>query len=222
MKWLVLLVLLGCGVLPLSAGTLVDLSVEISLPAANDMIRATLYSEASGPNPADLARRVNGEVAEALKLARAREGVKVQSGQQATYPVYSANQKVESWRMRSEIVLESKDHGAVSTLIAQLQSMHLAVGAISLMPAPETRRVVADQAIVEAVQAFRKRAALVAGELGKSWKIRQLNISQGSNQPMPFVRQARMSMVAEVASAPLEAGESQVSASISGQIELAD
>lgn len=202
------------------AGPLIDLAAEASLPAANDLVRATLYSEASGANPADLARRVNGEIAEALKLAKGKPGVKVQSGAQATYPVYGQGQKIDGWRMRSEIVVESKDQAAVSALIGQLQAMRLAVGGVQLLPSSETRRQVGDEAVREAIRAFEQRAALVAGQFGKAWKIRQLTIGQDS-RPQPMPRGLRAAAMAAEA-IPLESGESLVGASVSGQIELAD
>ena len=102
------------------AGTLVDLSAEASRPAANDMVRASVFSEASGNNPAELARRVNTDIAEALKVIRAKTGVSVKSGHQATYPVYGQAQKIDGWRMRSELVIESKDTSAVSELLGKL------------------------------------------------------------------------------------------------------
>ncbi|MCE1181810.1 MAG: SIMPL domain-containing protein [Rhodocyclales bacterium] len=222
MKRFFLPCLLALGACTVNAGTLVDLSVEVSLPATNDMVRANLYSEVSGANPALLAKRINSDISEALKLARGTEGVKVQSGAQNTYPVYNQAQKLESWRMRSEIVLESRDQAAVASLIGQLQGMRLAVGSVSLLPSPEKRKQVSDQAILEAVRAFQQRAALVAGELGKTWKIRQINVNQANHQPQPMLMQARGAMYDAAAPMPLEAGESQVTASINGQVELAD
>ena len=205
------------------AGTLVDLSAEASRPATNDMVRASVFSEASGNNPAELARRVNADIAEALKLIRAKSGVTVKSGQQSTYPVYGQAQKIDGWRMRSELVIESKDTGAVSELLGKLQQMRLAVGAVSQMPSPETRRQVEDEATREAIRAFQSRAAVVAEQLGKDWKIKQLNIQQGGGMPMPMMRASRGAMLAaEAAPAPLEAGESLLTTNISGQIELAD
>lgn len=205
------------------AGALVDLAAEASRPAANDMVRASVYSEASGKNPGELAQRVNADIAEALKLIRARSGVSVKSGQQSTYPVYTQGQKIDGWRMRSELVLESKDQGGVSELLGKLQQMRLAVGEVSLLPSPETRRKVEDEATREAIQAFQNRAAVIAGQLGKGWKIKQLSVQQGGGRPMPMMRAARgVMMAAEAAPAPLEAGESLVTTNVSGQIELAD
>lgn len=214
--------LVGCMAgATVQAGALVDLSAEASRPAANDMVRASVYSEASGKNPAELAQRVNADIAEALKLIRAKAGVSVKSGQQATYPVYSQAQKIDGWRMRSELVLESRSQGSVSELLGKLQQMRLAVGNVNLLPSPETRRQVEDEATREAIRAFQSRAAVIAEQLGKTWKIKQLNVQQGGGMPRPMMA-ARAVMVAEDVPAPLEAGESLVTTNVSGQIELSD
>ncbi|WP_374277924.1 SIMPL domain-containing protein [Azonexus sp.] len=203
------------------AGTLVDLSAEASRPAANDQVRARVYSEASGANPAELARRVNRDVAEALKLIRARAGISVKSGAQSTWPVYGREQKIDGWRLRSELVLETRDTAAISELLGELQQMRLAVGEVSQSPSPETRRQVEDETTRDAIRAFQARAALVAGQLGKTWQIRQLNIGHGHQAPVPVFR-AMKAMAAEAAPVPLEGGESLLTTTVSGQIELAD
>lgn len=204
------------------AATTVDLAAEASRPAVNDQVRAVVYSEGQGSNPAEIARRVNQEIAGALQLIRGKAGVSVKSGNQSTYPVYGRDQKIESWRMRSELVLESRDLGAVSDLLGELQQRRLAVGNVSQMPSPETRRQVEDEAMRDAIKAFQERAAVIAGALGKRWTIKQLSVSQqGGAMPMPIYRSAKV-MMAEAAPAPLEAGESLLTTTVSGQIELAD
>lgn len=217
-----LLALCGLCAAPAFAGPLIDLSVDSSRPAANDMVRATVYSEANGSNPGDLARKVNQEIAEALKQAKAKSGITVKSGQQTTYPVYGQGRRIETWRMRSELILESRDAAAMSELVGQLQQMRLAVGELSQMPSPETRQKVQDEVLKDALQAFQARAALIGQQFGKSWKIKTMSIQQGAQGPMPKVYMARAAMMADAAPAPIEAGESQLTTSISGQIELAD
>ncbi len=205
-----------------TAGITVDLTAEASRPAANDMVRATVYAEASGNTPADLARRVNHDIAEALKTIKAKPGIAVKSGRQSTFPVYAQNQKIDSWRMHSELVLESRDAAAVSELLGQLQQMRLAVSSVNQLPTPETRRKVEDEATREAIAAFRQRAAVVADVLGKPYKIRHLSVQQsGQMPPTPMLRASR-AMAAEAAPLPLEAGESLITTNVSGQIELAD
>ena len=223
MKAIKTVIFLG-GLLALGAqaATTVDLAAEAARPAVNDQVRAVVYSEVQGTNPADLARRVNQEIAGGLQLIRGKAGVSVKSGNQSTYPVYSRDQKIESWRMRSELVIESRDLGAVSELLGELQQRRLAVGQVSQMPSPETRRQVEDEATRDAIKAFQSRAEVIAGALGKKWKIKQLSVSQqGGAMPMPVFRAAKV-MMAEAMPAPLEAGESQLTTTVSGQIELLD
>ena len=212
----------GLLALGAQAATTVDLAAEAARPAVNDQVRAVVYSEVQGSNPADLARRVNQEIAGGLQLIRGKAGVSVKSGNQSTYPVYGRDQKIESWRMRSELVIESRDLGAVSELLGELQQRRLAVGQVSQMPSPETRRQVEDEATRDAIKAFQSRAEVIAGALGKKWKIKQLSVSQqGGAVPMPVFRAAKV-MMAEAMPAPLEAGESLLTTTVSGQIELLD
>lgn len=226
MKSALRLMILSAGMTAAAAqaGTLVDLAGEATLPAANDMVMATVYAEASGSNPADLAQQVNGDIAAALDIVRGKKGVQVKSGQQSSYPLYGQGRKIDGWRMRSELLLESRDQAAVSELLGKLQQRRLAVAGVSLMPSPETRSQVADEAVRQAIRAFRQRADLVARELGRSWTIKQMSINQGQGEPViPVFRAARAAaMATDAAPAPMEAGESQITASVTGQIELSD
>ena len=223
MKKTLLALLAGSFAAASQAGALIDLAAEAGRPAANDMVRASVYSEASGSNPADLARQVNGNIGEALKLIREKKGVTVKSGNQSTYPIYTQSRKIDGWRMRSELLIESRDFGAVSELLGRLQQMRLAVGDIAQMPSPETRRQVEDEAMREAIRAFQNRAAVVAEQLGKGWKIKQMHINQGGGSPVPIMRGARSAMLAaDAAPAPIEAGESTITTHVTGQIELED
>lgn len=223
MKKTLLALLAGSFAAASQAGALIDLAAEAGRPAGNDMVRASVYSEASGSNPADLARQVNGNIGEALKLIREKKGVTVKSGNQSTYPIYTQSRKIDGWRMRSELLIESRDFGAVSELLGRLQQMRLAVGDIAQMPSPETRRQVEDEAMREAIRAFQNRAAVVAEQLGKGWKIKQMHINQGGGSPVPIMRGARAAMLAaDAAPAPIEAGESTITTHVTGQIELED
>jgi predicted secreted protein len=217
------LLALACG-LPAVAGPTVELSAEASRPAANDLVQATVYAEATGNNPAELARRVNQEVGEGIRVAKARSGISVKSGRQNTSPVYGKDRRIEGWRMSAEFILESRDTAAVSETLGQLQQMRLLVGSVTQFPAPETRRKAEDEATRDAIANFRSRAAVVAETLGKPYTIRQLTVIQGGHMPMPVMRAPRMAMDAAAAAPPppLEAGESLVTTTVSGKVELAE
>ena len=205
------------------AGTTIDLSAEASLPAANDLLKAVVYSEANGSDPAEIARRVNQEIAEALRLIRNKPSVTVKTGNQHTYPVYGNNRRIDGWRMHSELLLESKDLATLSELLGRLQQMKLALGNVTQLPSSGTRLEIEEAATREAIKAFERRAGVIAQAMGKPYRIKQLNIQQaGSFPPVMPMRAARAMLAADAAPPPIEAGESTLTVSISGQIELND
>ena len=201
-------------------GTLIDLSVAAAKPALNDLGRATIYVEANGGNPAELAKRVNTTIATALETAKTYDKVKTRSGNTHTYPNYSKEGRISGWRIRSELLLESRAMMDLSELLGKLQEGGLVIGQIVLQPAPETERKAEDEATLEAIAAFQAKAKLVADALKKTYRIRQMNIGSAGQPPeVPLMRASKMAAM-EAAPAPIEAGESMVSVTVSGQIEL--
>jgi predicted secreted protein len=199
-------------------GTLVDLAAEASRSAPNDLARATAFFEANDANPGELAKRVNSAIAAALQAARGYATVKTRSGNTWTNPNYGKDGRITGWRMRSELLIESRDIAALSELIGKLQAT-LGVGQITLQPTPETRRKAEDDATLDAIAAFQAKAKLVADALNKPYRIRQISIGAAGRPPVfPIAR--TMAVQAEAAPAPIEAGESMVTVSVSGQIEL--
>ncbi len=215
---LVWLVALPAPAAPAS-GTSIDLTAEASRPAANDLARATVFAEAAGATPSELAKRVNGLITDGLKTARAYSNVRIQSGATYTYPVYARSGKIESWRMRSDLALESTDPAALSELLGKLQGS-LGVANLSMLPAPETRQKSENEATLDAITAFRARAKLIADAFGKPFRIKHLTInSSGRPPPLPMMRAATLA-ASDAAAMPIEAGETLVTTSVSGQIEL--
>lgn len=204
-----------------AAPTLVELTAEATRPAANDLARATVFAEATGTTPGKLSREVNGLIADALKTARTYPSVEIQSGGTSTFPVYARDGKIESWRMRSQLVLESRDSDAISELLGKLQAT-LGVASLVLQPSPETRKQVENDAMLDAIAAFKARAKVIADALGKPYRIKQLTVHTNASIVQPLMRGTASPMLASSAPMPMEAGESQVSASVTGQIELLD
>lgn len=202
-------------------GALVDFSVEAEATAANDLAHAVAYVEAGDAAAGPLARRVNAAIENALALARAYPSVRTRSGNTWTQPIYGKNgRSIESWRMRSELLLEARDTAALAELLGKLQAT-LAVGQVTLMPAPETRRKAEEAALQEAIAAFQDKARRIAAALGKPYRIRQMNIGGGGRPSVyPMARAALMQ--AEAATMPIEGGDSNLTVGINGQIELVE
>ena len=202
-----------------AAPLIVELSAEASRPAANDQLRATLFAEASGATPGELSAQVNRLIGDALKTAKAYPAVKTQSGTTATYPVYAKGGKIEAWKMRTELALESGDSAALSELLGKLQAS-LGVASLTLQPSAETRKQVESAAMIDAIVAFKARAKTIADALGMAYRIKQLAVSTSGRNGAPLLRANARALAADAAPMPVEAGESQVSATVSGQIEL--
>ena len=202
-----------------AAPLVVELSAEASRPAANDQLRATLFAEASGATPGEPSAQVSKLIGEALKTAKAYPSVKTQSGSTTTYPIYAKGGKIEAWRMRSELALESGDSAALGELLGKLQAS-LGVASLVLQPSVETRKQAESAAMVDAIAAFKARAKTIADALGMGYRIKQLAVSTSGRNAVPLLRANAKALAAEAAPMPIEAGEAQVGASVSGQIEV--
>lgn len=202
------------------AGATVALTADASRPAANDTVDAVVYAELSGRDPGELAARINQDMREAIGVVRAQPEIKVRTGQQSTYPVYGNDRRLDGWRMRSELILSATDVGAMSALLGRLQQRKLVLGSLTQRPSPGVRQKVEEQATRDALAAFSQRAAVIADALGKTWKIKQLSVHEQGGA-MPVMHRAAV-MMADAAPAPIEAGESTIRVSVSGEIELSD
>lgn len=199
--------------------TTIDLSAEAAQPAANDLARATVFAEATGPTPGALAKRVNSLVADGLKTAKAYSSIKIQSGATHTYPVYTKGSRIEGWRMRSDLTLESGDTATLSELLGKLQES-MGVASLLMVPAPETRKKAESEAMIDAIAAFKARARVIADALGKPYRIKHLTINSSGRSPAaPLMRSAALAS-AEPVPMPIDAGETQINVTVSGQIEL--
>ena len=201
-------------------GTLIDLSADAQHSAPNDLARATVYVEMQDPSAAELAKRVTNATGAIIGIATKFTGVKTRTGDTSSYPIYGKNNKLDGWRMRAEIQFESRDVPMLSDLLGRLKDYAM-VSDIQLSAAPETRRRAEDDAMREALAAFQARAKLVAEQLGKPYRIASLNIQTGGGRPprMPMMMM-RAAGSTESAPTPIAAGESTISVTVSGKIEL--
>ncbi|HSS45798.1 MAG TPA: SIMPL domain-containing protein [Burkholderiales bacterium] len=196
----------------------VDLQAEAQREIQNDVMAVTLYAEQNGENPAQVANAVNKIVNSALRTAAEVKGVKAVTGGYQTYAIYGKNNRLESWRVRSEIRLESKDFGAASNLIGKLQSS-MQLSYLGFTVSPEARRQAENEMIAEAIAKFRSRADIVKQSInGRSYKIRRISVNTSGFHPRPVL--ARALAAQEVAAPNVEGGVSQVTVNVNGMIEV--
>lgn len=201
----------------------VSFQAQAATEIENDLMRAVLYVEDEDASPPKLAERVNRALADAVRSARAAEGVKVKTGGYNTWPVYDKT-RIVRWRARTDLVLEGSDFRRVSELVGRLQTT-LRLGGVDFSVSPEARKKAEDELLASAIGAFRDRAARIAEGFGaRGWRVRDVSVNAegGMPPPMPRVMMAARAAVAdEVATPPsVEGGTSRVVMVVSGTVEM--
>ena len=199
---------------------LVNLSAQAERDIPNDLLTATLATEAEGADPAQLADGVNRTMQRALAAALAYRSVKTQSAGYQTIPVYDKN-RVARWRVRQELRLDTADFAAATELIGMLQST-LVVTGLTLAVSGEARRKAENALIAEALSAFDERARVVRDAMkAKGYRVRDLQVSPGGAPPRPVFAMAARALSSEsVAQPALEPGSARILITVSGTIQL--
>jgi predicted secreted protein len=187
---------------------------------SNDTMHVTLNSFGEARDPADLAARINKDMEWALGIARHQQGITSRTGGYQTYPVYKDN-VLKGWRGEQSLELEGKDIHAMSRLVGELQDK-LQVKSMSFSVSDKKRTEVENRLISRALDAFKARAAIVVDNLHASgYRIVEMTISTSSQRPPAPYPVARMATTMQAESrVAVEAGESDVSVTVSGTVEL--
>lgn len=206
----------------------VDFQSEISREIPNDQLNATLSIELSDKDPAKLARDLTAAMNEALKKAKSYSTVKASTGNQQTWPIYgkaviSGANKLESWRGRAELKLETRDFKAAGELISQLQDK-LQLAGINFSVAESTRRELENTLSSEAIANFRGKADKIRDAWSaKSYRLVNMSLGTAGDAPMyrPVMMKAAMADGAEAAPAQdFAGGTARLTINVSGTIEL--
>jgi predicted secreted protein len=200
----------------------VSFRVEAKREVPNDWITATLGVEEESGDAASLAARVNQRMAAALALAKAEQRLLVSSGAYQTQPVYDRS-RIVRWRASQDLVIETAEVDVLAQMAGTLQAQGLLLRGVSFSVAPETRKRVEDELIVEALGLFRERAGLIARGLGRrGWNLMSLALGESGLPPMPFPQTRGMAMEASAAAvAPaFESGRSTLRIEANASIEI--
>ncbi len=196
----------------------IHLSASANAEVANDILVAELYAFQEGQDAAALTNEVNAAIAWALELAKKSKAIKVQTLGYQTQPVYR-NKRLDGWRVRQSLRLESIEPEQLAKLIGPLQE-RLRLQSVSYAISPARQREAEDALMVEALAAFRARAGLVRDELGAAaYRLVELRVDGGGPRPMPRAAVA-MEMRAAAAPPALEPGTRDVRVTVNGTIEL--
>jgi predicted secreted protein len=224
-RWIVCLMagLMACLVLaaPLvQEPPQVSLSAQSAVTLENNRSKVELRVTRQGKNAAELAKEINVTIKKAVELAKATPSTQVQTGRVDS----EWREEGRFWVLTSGLTLTSTDAVTLSTLLAQLQEQGLTVSDIVHFPSAEAHKAAQNEAIQRALTSFKEKAALIAQNLGKNWRIHTLNVNaselnEGDNAPRFYGRaQSAKGMVSD--EMPVVQGTGKVTAQVSGSVIL--
>jgi predicted secreted protein len=201
----------------------VTLEASATADVPTDTLTVTLFTEEQGPDPGALATRVNARLEEALARAKKEPKIEAHSGSYQTTPVYDRANQITGWRTRAEIVLESRDFKAVSSLAGALQPA-LKLASMQFSLSRQAREAADASLLKDALAKFQERAGAIAKGLGfPGYQLGQINVrNEGPNRPQPVMyrMQAASAEGAGAPPVPAEGGKNSVTVFVSGSVVL--
>ena len=199
----------------------VSLTASAEREVENDLLIVNLYAEHQAQKQQDVANHVNKAIHWALEKVKKVDGVKVQTTQYNTSPLYN-KQIINGWRARQAIRLESMDATRLSELIGDLQE-RLLVGSINYGVSKQARDLAEEELTQEALAQFTRRATQIAKALGRDgFQIVQIHVNTQGGRPVPMSYAVRGLAKAEAmdAAPAIESGVQNVSVSVNGTVEI--
>lgn len=199
----------------------VTIQAQAERDIPNDEMQVLLVTEHQGKDPKSISEKVNSDMAWALRLLGKHKDIKSSTRAYQTYPIYK-DRDVVGWRVSQELQLKSKETTGLSELVGKLQD-RLQVRHMQFNTTKETRDRYENELIEEALEAFKRRAAIVKKYMDdKDYRIIDLHVNtNGFRGPVAYQeRRAKFSSLA-VADAPVvEAGTSKLTVTVSGSIQF--
>lgn len=203
---------------PSEDGTVIQAEGDAQIKVQNDFLTIDMTLDKEGVNLSQLHEEIQKEAASALDKASGNAAVTVKTSGFSIYPVYDKDRLVRH-HASYQISLETKEFDAGLSLAGAM--LPFQVRNLSFSVSPERRKATEKMLLEQAISDLRDNLTTAAKSLGNQ-HISIINLSIGNRLYSPIqpqlARDSRATMGAVAAAAPVtaEAGESQVSVSVSG------
>ncbi|MEO8250383.1 MAG: SIMPL domain-containing protein [Burkholderiales bacterium] len=202
----------------------VQLSASASVDVKQDLLTLTLAATREGSDPAavqtELKAALDAALAEAKKTAEAGQ-LDVSTGNFSLFPRHTKEGRISTWQGRAELTLEGRDFERISQAAGRIQTLTVSSAGFGL--SREAREKAEGEVQASAIDNFKQSAGEIARRFGFiGFTLREVSVSANSRLPQPRMR----SMAAEAktsysdAPVPVEAGNSTVTATVSGSVQL--
>jgi predicted secreted protein len=202
----------------------ITLEASATADVPTDTLTVTLFVEEQGPDPGALATRVNARLDEALARAKKEPKVEARSGNYQTNPTYDRANQITGWRIRADIVIESRDFKTVAALAGALQPA-LKLWSMTFSLSRAAREAAEASLLTDALAKFQEKARAIAKGLGfPGYGLGQIVVKSDGpvHAPVAYRGVAMSAMVdaAPPAPVPVEGGKNAVTVIVSGSVIL--
>lgn len=198
-----------------------QLTSSVQEQVKNDTMKVTFNASHQAPDSSSVNQVVNKQMAQALKLLKATTDIDYQTGNYQTYPTYQ-QQKISGWRASQQLIVSSKDIAKLTKLVGQLQQ-YLKISSMGFDVSESQRQQFGQKLSIKALEQFKQRASLIQSTMGAdSYQIVNVAVNTGGNY-MPMANamaRPQMMMEKSMAAPEVAGGNSTVSVSVSGKIQL--
>ncbi|PJG85504.1 SIMPL domain-containing protein [Conservatibacter flavescens] len=203
----------------------ITFSTEVEKEIVRDLMQVVMYVQEEGTDLHALNQRITKKLNEALALAKSESAVRVETRSRSTQVRYGNNGKQNGWVDRGEIVLESQDSAALSSLMGKIGDK-LTIYSVNALLSPQALKNVEDEMLADVLTKFKQKAELIKTNLNaKGYQIIDLNINN-TNQQSPYPRMyaamAESRALEKSSGMELEAGKGTVKLRIDARIRLQD
>jgi len=207
-------------------GTIVSLSAEATLEVPNDEVVISFRVEERGQKLDALHQRVNQMSATIKKSLSKEKDVSLKTSSRRVDPIWQKGSyqiKREGWLVVQSGTITSKKLDDVPRWLDTIERVGAKLQGLSFRISDSVRLATQEDLRIQAIHQFQAKANTVVNALGATYfQILHLNTG-GSTPSQPMFRQERayMSKAMATDSTPaLSSGESRISVSVSGDIEV--
>jgi predicted secreted protein len=201
-----------------------SLTASASVEVTKDVLSITFSTAREGLDAntvqAQLKQALDAALAEARKAARPGQ-VEVQTGAFSLFPRYTNKGGINGWQGSAEVIVDGRDMAAIGQLSGRITTMTVARVAYRL--SREATQKVEGEIAAEAIARYRSKAGEYARQFGYGgYTIREVNVttSEPPGGPQPMLRTQAAAMSAQGDALSVEPGKAQVSATVSGTVQM--
>ncbi len=197
-------------------------TVSAQAKADNDWMVVVLSTQQQDKDLARAADAVNREMDWALEQLKGELRINTATEGYRSSPVYSEKgREVRAWRVNQQLRLESGNFSLLSKKLQKLQE-RLSIQHMRFSIKPDSRDLIVEDLMVDALANFNRRAKLVAHQMGATgFRTVDVKINSGGASTQRRGPEMMMrSMSADMAAPALAGGESEIVVNISAEIEL--